>query len=124
MRDRSWLRSRLRSFSFALGGIRYLVGTQVHAKLHALATVLAIALGAYCGITRPEWLSVLIVIGGVWSAEAFNTAVEVLCDRLHPERDASIGIAKDLAAAGVLLMAIAAAAVGAVVFLPYLSGKP
>jgi diacylglycerol kinase (ATP) len=54
----------------------------------------------------------------VWSAEAFNSAIEKLCDKVEAEQDPVIGKVKDMAAAGVLFMALAAAIVGCMVFLP------
>jgi diacylglycerol kinase (ATP) len=53
-----------------------------------------------------------------WSAEAFNSAIEKLCDKVEPEKDPIIGKVKDMAAAGVLFLAIAAAIVGCIIFLP------
>ena len=52
------------------------------------------------------------------AAEAVNTAVETLADAVKPERHPLVGRAKDLAAAGVLLAAMAAATVGLLVFGP------
>ena len=39
----------------------------------------------------------------VLSAEAMNTAVELLADALHPDRDERIRVVKDLAAGAVLI---------------------
>jgi diacylglycerol kinase (ATP) len=36
------------------------------------------------------------------AVELLNTAIERLCDRLHPERDPAIGYVKDLGSAAVL----------------------
>lgn len=52
-------------------------------------------------------------------AEAFNTAIEKLADRVTCERDPLIGAAKDVAAGAVLLFAIASVAVGLIVFIPH-----
>ena len=49
--------------------------------------------------------------------ECLNTALERLCDEVHPERADGIRNAKDAAAGAVLCAAIAAAAVGCLVFL-------
>ncbi len=83
-------------------------------------TVAAVALGFALGITRLEWCAVAIVIGGVWTAEAFNTALELLADAAHPERDPRVGAAKDAAAGAVLVAAVAASVVGLLVFGPRL----
>lgn len=54
----------------------------------------------------------MLAIGWVWTAEAFNTAIERLADRVTAERDPQIGIVKDLAAAGVLVSAVGAGVIG------------
>ena len=50
--------------------------------------------------TRVEWCIVLMLIGMVYTAEVFNTAVEKLMDHLHPEHNPEVGHIKDLAAGG------------------------
>ena len=76
--------------------------------------------GLALGVTRLEWALLALAVGGVWSAEAFNTAVEWLCDVASPEHHPLVKKAKDVAAAGVLLAAIAAGAAGLFIFLPHL----
>ena len=56
----------------------------------------------------------------VWSAEAFNTAVEYVCDMVSPERSLVVKHAKDLAAGAVLICAACALVIGAITFWPYL----
>jgi diacylglycerol kinase len=113
---------RLKSFAYALQGFAHLVRTQANARLHLLATLLVCAAGSYFGLSREEWLWVTVAIVSVWSAEAFNTALEQLADALHPERHPKIGRAKDVAAAAVLIAALGAAVIGTLVFLPHLAG--
>lgn len=114
----SVLRRRAASFGHAFAGLRLLFGHEPNAKLHAAAACLAAACGAAVGLSAVEWAAVVICIGVVMAAEAFNTAVERLADRLVPERDEDVKAVKDVAAGGVLLAATAAAVVGALVFLP------
>ncbi|MEH6552038.1 MAG: diacylglycerol kinase family protein [Pseudomonadales bacterium] len=113
---------RIKSIGHALAGVLELMQSQPNAQLHLLATVLVAIAGFVTGINRLEWLSLVIVIAMVWAAEAFNTALEVLCDKVEPEHSPAIKTVKDLAAAGVLLTAIGAAVVGALVFLPHWLG--
>jgi diacylglycerol kinase len=110
---------RLKSFAYALQGIAYLVRTQPNARLHLLATALVCAAGGYVGLSRTEWLWVTVAITLVWSAEAFNTALEQLADALHPEHHPGVGRAKDVAAAAVLIAAVGAAVIGLLVFVPH-----
>ncbi|HWR76697.1 MAG TPA: diacylglycerol kinase family protein [Thiobacillus sp.] len=111
----------LKSFAYALQGVAFLVRTQPNARLHLLAAVLVCAAGAYVGLRREEWLWITVAIVLVWSAEAFNTALECLADALYPERHPGIGRAKDVAAAAVLIAAVGAVVIGMLVFIPHLA---
>ena len=75
-------------------------------------------MGFMFSISTAEWLAVTVVIGLVLALEAVNTSIETLADLVSKERNATIKKVKDLAAAGVLLAAMAALAVGVLVFLP------
>jgi diacylglycerol kinase (ATP) len=108
----------LRSFKFALAGMIHLVRFENNAQFHFLATLLVIFAGYWFKIDRNEWIIIVFAMALVWSSEAFNSAIEKLCDKVEPEKDPIIGKVKDMAAAGVLFLAIAAAIVGCIIFLP------
>ncbi|NBZ94991.1 MAG: diacylglycerol kinase family protein [Proteobacteria bacterium] len=112
-----YLSARIRSFGYAIKGIMTLIGTQPHARLHLLATVVVTGAGVYLHLRRWEWVAILLCIGMVWMAEALNTAIEFLADEVTLERRDRIGKAKDVAAGGVLIVAIISVAVAALVFL-------
>jgi diacylglycerol kinase len=109
----------MKRFAYAIQGVVFLVRTQPNARLHLLATLGVCAAGIYFGLSRAEWLWITAAIVLVWSAEAFNTALEQLADALHPERHAGIGRAKDVAAGAVLIAALGAAIIGVLVFVPH-----
>jgi diacylglycerol kinase (ATP) len=111
----------LKSFAYALRGVVQLVRTQPNARVHLLATLLVCAAGVYFSLGRMEWLWLIVAIVLVWSAEAFNTALEELADAVHPEQHPGIGRAKDAAAAAVLIAALGAAVIGVLVFAPHLA---
>ena len=115
-----FLAARLHSFSFALHGLAYALKHEGNARVHLLATLLVLALGFGLGVSRLEWAALAAAIGMVWAAELLNTALEILCDYVEPEKAAPIKRAKDTAAAAVLIAALAAATIGALVFWPYL----
>jgi diacylglycerol kinase (ATP) len=106
----------LMGFVHAFKGIFFLIASQRNARIHLLALVLVVAAGFYFSISSTEWLVVIISIGMVFSAEAFNTAIEELTDKVSPEYNKSAGRIKDLAAGAVLLSAIAALIVGVIIF--------
>lgn len=112
-------KERLKSFRYAFSGLWVLLKTQHNAWIHVVATLLAIGAGFFFGIRQEEWCFLVIAIGGVWMAEAFNTALEFLADAVHPEKHPLVGQAKDAAAGAVLIAAIASVVIGLLIFGPY-----
>ena len=115
--------SILRSVTFALAGLRRLPGLERNVRIELGFALLAVGLGLCLQIAMQQWLMIAVCCAGVLSAEAMNTAVEVLADTLHPRRDPGIGLAKDLAAAAVLLWVFAALVAGLFIFLPLLLAR-
>jgi len=111
---------RLRSFRYAIRGIAELLGTQHNARIHALALACVVAAGLVLGVSALEWCALILAIVAVCVAEALNTAFEFLCDVVSPEFHPLVKKSKDIAAGGVLISAIGAAAVGLVILGPRL----
>lgn len=107
-----------RSFRYALQGILDLFHFENNARIHLFAAIGVVGAGFYFQLSRTEWAIVVTQVALVWAAEAFNTALEKLADAVSPEYHPLIKSVKDLAAGGVLIVAIAAAIVGFLVFLP------
>ena len=116
----SFLVKRIASFRFAWAGLKYIIAAERNAKLHLVASFLAIGLGLLLGLNAREWLWIVLATGWVWTAETFNTSIERLADAVTMERDDRIRAVKDMAAAGVLVSAAGALAIGAIIFLPHL----
>ncbi len=114
------LQKRIRAFGHAFRGIGIFFASQWHARFHAVAAIVAVALGFFLGLSPAEWCCVIFAITIVMACEAVNTAIEFLVDRVSPEHHPLSGKAKDVAAAAVLISAIGAAAVGAIIFGPKL----
>ena len=114
------LLARLRSFRYAFAGIMLLFREEHNAQIHATITVLVVVAGVVLRVSPVEWAVLVICIGVVLAAEAFNSAIERIADYLTLERDDRIRDIKDLAAGAVLLCAIAAAIVGLIVFVPHI----
>lgn len=112
------LGGRLRSIGHALRGIADMLRTEHNAWVHAAATVAVCALGAVLGLSRLEWALIALAIVSVWTAEALNTAIEVLTDVASPDFHPLAARVKDVAAGGVLIAAIGASVVGLLVLGP------
>lgn len=117
---KQYLNKRAKAFGYAFKGIHNMFKSEAHAKIHLVATICVITCGVIFRIERWEWCAVLLCIGSVLMAEAFNTAIEKLADTITKERHPLIGAAKDIAAGAVLLLVMAAIAVGLIVFLPHM----
>lgn len=111
------IKARLKSFKYAFTGIAELF-TEPNARIHAVMAIISIIGGFFFSITTTEWCFVILSIAAVLSAEAFNSAIESLTDLVSPEYHKLAKKTKDLAAGAVLLMAIGAAIVGIIIFLP------
>jgi len=111
----SWLAERAASFGFALRGLAALA-REPNAKIHAVAALAVVVLAALLELGRRDWALLALAIGLVLAAEAVNTALEALADHVAPGAHPLVARAKDVAAAGVLIAALAAVAVGIAVF--------
>ncbi|HUY05438.1 MAG TPA: diacylglycerol kinase family protein [Candidatus Paceibacterota bacterium] len=114
------LRRFLRGLSYAFTGLLLAWREESNFKIEVACAVLAIVLGVFVGLSAAEFALVAIAISIVLAAEAFNTALEELCDKLETDHDPRIARIKDLAAAAVLIASMGALAVGLFVFIPHL----
>jgi diacylglycerol kinase len=110
----------LRSFRCAARGLALVFVREPNARWHGLAVAVVIAGGVWLDISRVEWAVVMLACGVVIAAEALNTAVERLADRVSGEHEDAIRTVKDLAAGGVLAAALGAAAAAGFIFGPRL----
>lgn len=111
------IHKRGRSFKYAFQGIAALF-SQPNACIHAVVGTAVIVCGLILHISRIEWCIVLLCIGGVLMAEAFNTAIEALADKVSPEYHPLIKKTKDVAAGAVLLLVLFVIVVGLLIFIP------
>ncbi|MCH8554885.1 MAG: diacylglycerol kinase family protein [Schleiferiaceae bacterium] len=111
---------RIHAFLCAFNGWLLFFKEGVHPKIHLFAAIVVVILGFTFQLSVEEWLFISIAITMVMVTEMLNSAVEKLCDVLHPEKHPTIKFVKDVAAGAVLLAAFAAMAIGLLIFLPKL----
>ncbi|HIP71881.1 MAG TPA: diacylglycerol kinase family protein, partial [Anaerolineae bacterium] len=109
---RSEIYNRARSFKYAFAGWWYVLRTQHNAWIHAVITTAVILLALWLKRPRQEWAILILTFMAVWMAEFMNTAIEALVDMASPEYHPLAKVAKDVAAAAVLLGAIGAVIIG------------
>ncbi len=113
-------RSFWHSLRVALTGAGHVLRTERNAQIEGAIALLAIGLGIWLRITRPEWAVIFTLIGLVLGLEMVNTAIEAAVDLACPEQHPLAKKAKDSAAGAVVVAAISSVAVGLVIFLPRL----
>ena len=109
---------RLKSFAFALNGLKILILEEHNARIHLVAAILVIISGILLKISNAEWVAVTFSIGLVFALETINSAIENLADFVSPEKNDQIKKVKDLSAGAVLIGAIAALVNGLIIFIP------
>lgn len=108
----------IRGFGYAFKGVSYAVKTQLNFRVHLVCAVIVVGLGYFLRISTAEWLWIILAIGLVLVAEAFNTALELLVDFVSPEYNEKAGHIKDMCAAAVLITAATSLVIGIIIFLP------
>lgn len=113
-----FIRSRLRSFGYALRGWEYVLRTQRNTWIHAVINIVVFVLGFWLRINLHEWALLILAMGLVWMAEFMNTALEAVVDLATDEDHPLAKVGKDVGAAAVLIAALAAILIGLLVLGP------
>ncbi len=111
------------SFTYAFKGIYFYITSKGNVRIHLLATVFVVGMGCWLHVSLKQWVLLVVAIGMVHAAEAFNTAIEEIVNFISPQQHPSAGKIKDLAAGAVLITAITSAIIGVLIFTPLLIQK-
>ena len=109
-----------KSFGYAFQGIFNTIRTERNIKIHCAAAILVTFFGIWLQISKTEWMICFILFGLILALELVNTAVEATVDLFTEERKPLAKKAKDAAAGAVLIVAIFAAVIGILIFIPKL----
>ena len=109
-----------KSFGYAFQGIFNTIRTERNIKIHCAAAILVTIFGIWLQISKTEWMICFILFGLILALELVNTAVEATVDLFTEERKPLAKKAKDAAAGAVLIVAIFAAVIGILIFIPKL----
>ncbi len=115
------MKKLIRSFGYAFNGLWLTISAQRNMQIHLLAVAVVTAAGFYFQISAYEWIAVSLCFGLVMGLEMLNTAIEILADKLHPEKNEQIGKVKDIAAGAVLIAALFTVVVAVLVFGKYIA---
>jgi undecaprenol kinase len=107
-----------KSFSYALTGIKIALSAERNMRIHFIVSLLIIGCSLFFSISKLEWLFVIVAIGGIFSLELMNTAIERVVDLVTKEYHPLAKQAKDLAAGAVFIYAVTAVVIGVIIFMP------
>jgi len=110
--NRSEIYNRAKSFHYAFNGWWFVVRTQHNAWIHAVITLAVTAVGLWLRLPLRDWAVLILTFMAVWVAEFMNTAIEAVVDMTMPEVHPLAKVAKDVAAAAVLVGALGAILIG------------
>lgn len=114
-----FIKGRIRSLYYVLVGVWYLIRKEPPILVHTSITLLFFFLGFYFEISTTEWIIQILCCGIVLTIESLNTAIEKICDFIHPEHHKTIGTIKDISAGAVGFAVGTATIVLAVIYYPY-----
>ncbi len=112
------LKRLIKSFTYAFSGLKYAFKYEQNILVHSLATILVIIAGIFFKISYLEWISIFLIIGLVIATELINTSIEATIDLITDQINPLAKIAKDTAAAAVLVFGFTALIIGFIIFLP------
>ncbi|NBV77371.1 hypothetical protein EBR66_04370 [bacterium] len=115
-------RRKLPNVLKAVEALCYAVRSEESIQTRLLVSVTILGIAGYFKVTTSEWVALLFVCGLVLIVEVINTALEELCDKLHPAHDQQIGLVKDLGGAASILAGILAILTLALIFIPKVFG--
>ena len=118
MPKESFLVNRIKSVGFAFKGAFLLIRTEASIKIQVFIAIVMTAAGFYYEISNTEWILQIFAIAIVLGIEGMNTAVEKISDYVQPEFDVKIGFIKDISAGAVMLVSIASAIIGLIIYFP------
>lgn len=116
------LRRLKQSFVYAFRGLAKVYREEQNLRIQTLAGLVALFLGLLFGLSRFEWLSLILSSLLVVLMEVANSAVERITDLFKPRINTYVKEIKDIMAAAVMLSSFGAILVGLLVFGPYLWG--
>ncbi|MDO4669904.1 MAG: diacylglycerol kinase family protein [Aerococcus sp.] len=111
----------LEALHYARVGIVYAFRSERNLRIEGVIFILALVMAGVVGLTRLEWVALILCAMAVFAAEFTNTLIEWVCDlyvgeHYHP----LVKHIKDAAAGLVTLITLGAVLVGLLLFVPHL----
>jgi diacylglycerol kinase len=115
--------NRIESLGYALAGWLYMLRYQKNTRIMSVASLVIMLLALWLQVSLQDWAILIVTITFVWMAEFLNAAVEAVVNLVTQEFHPMAKVAKDVAAAAVLLGAVASVLVGLLILGPPLLSR-
>lgn len=116
-------RNRVVSLGYALAGWLYMLRWQKNTRLQSVASVIVMGLALWLQVSFLELAILILTITMVWMAEFINAAVEATINLATSDLHPMAKVAKDVAAAAVLLGVVASVLIGLLILGPPLLSR-
>lgn len=108
------------SIKYAVEGMVWAFKSQANYRIHFFLSIVALAASYFLQISYVEFLIILLLIFIGIMVEAVNTAIELTTDAIDKQWRTDIKLAKDVAAAAMLIFSFGALIIAGIIFLPKL----
>ena len=110
----------IQSFRDAAKGVAYVFVNEQNFRFQTFSSLVVVLVSWYVGLSKSEWVVILLLIFLVMILELINSAVEKFADVLKPRLDLQVQTVKEIMAGMVLLASLGAILIGLVIFYPHL----
>lgn len=108
----------INSFKYAFEGFKTTIICEQNMTIHLFMASIVLIFGLFFNIKLTEWMFLILISALVMATELINTSIEAVVDLVEPKKNPLAKIAKDTAAAAVLVFALAAILIGFIIFVP------
>lgn len=112
------IKKQLKAFKYCFDGIIYALKDEQSIATQFIISIIVIIVSFIVGLSKLEWFMVILCISLVVALELINTSIESICDMVMPDFNPLAKVAKDTAAAAVLVVSVAAVIIGLIIFIP------
>ena len=108
------------SLGYATDGLKYAFKYEIKFLIYPIVTIIVVATAFILNISAVEWCIIIFSLALVMAFELVNSAIEACIDLISPKYHVLAKVAKDCAAAAVLVIVIVTMIIGVVIFIPKL----
>ncbi len=115
------MRRFIQSFLYAFGGLTYVWREERNFRIQTVVALFVLVGMFFLDFSLNSMGLIVVAVTLVLTAEVINTAFEDTLNKIEPNKDATVGRIKDIAAGVVVLCVFAAIIIGFFIFLSYFS---